>query len=345
MNSFVKKPGVAVHTGAQKPAATIEASGNSPMPARYLATLVASLLACFAAYYLVLLALSGTGNLPPPALANNLCVDEKLSFLREHPPATPNLLVIGSSVAWRHIDSSIIAKGSPGTRPLNGAFCGLRADQSAYVADWLLGHYPGVKQVLMVVSPQDFAGCRAQPDAVFDRRDADRYVYDGVGSWWFYLRYFSPKSLGRSALAVKGLRADVHGLNTLTFNRYGDGPLDTKMTSETLVYDQPDALDPACFSALKQLATRLENTGRQLLVVATPLNPAWKAKEDPQGVFLGDFDRRLADALESPNATYWNADREWQRPDASFTDAIHLRWSAAQELSKEVAQRFPPAAP
>ena len=315
------------------------------MPARYLACLLVSLLGCFSAYYILLFVLAGTGNLPPPALTNNLCVDEKLSFLRDHPPHSPNLLVVGSSVAWRHIDSETIATSSSGTRPLNGAFCGLRADQSAFVASWLLDHHPTVQRVLMVVAPQDFAGCRKQPAAVFDRRDADDYVYGGGSRWWYYMRYFSPKSLARAALSVKELRADAHALNPLVFNKFGDGPLNTTMSSSTLVYDQPDALDPECFEELGRLATRLHRDGRQLLVVTTPLNSLWKEKEDPDGVFLKDFDQRMRSTLVQANSKYWNADREWLRPNAYFTDAIHLRWSAAKEFSAAVAEQLQPGRP
>src|SRR5688500_15788249 len=71
-------------------------------------------------------ALHQTGHLPPPPLSNNVCADEKLMFLRDHPPDNPNFLVIGSSVAWRNFDSSVVAREVPGARPLNGAFCGMQ---------------------------------------------------------------------------------------------------------------------------------------------------------------------------------------------------------------------------
>ena len=85
------------------------------------------------------------------------------------------------------------------------------------------------------------------------------------------------------------------------------------------------------------------------MVVSTPVNPDWKAKEDPDGTFLADFDARILDVVKTTNARYWDADGEWATARASFTDAIHLRWSAAQEFSTELARQLrnakSPAAP
>ncbi|MFG9976623.1 hypothetical protein ACG3QR_33220, partial [Pseudomonas aeruginosa] len=84
-----------------------------------------------------------------------------------------------------------------------GAFCGLHANQSTYVANWLLDREPSVRQVVMIVDPLDFAGCWKVPDAVFDRTHADQYVYQQASRWGYYMRYFSPRSLLRNAQTVK----------------------------------------------------------------------------------------------------------------------------------------------
>jgi hypothetical protein len=327
--------------GHGMPPQTKEAQAAASVHLGYLAWLLAGLLGALAAFYFVLLALRATDNLPPPAFTNSLCVDEKLSFLREHPARSPNLLVIGSSVAWRHVDSATVARVAPGLRPLNGGFCGLRANQAVFAANWLLDRQPTVEQVLMIVAPQDFAGCRKNATAVFDREDVDRFVYgSGASSWPYYLQYFSPSSLIGNARRVKDKRANLIELDPLVFTPFADGPLDTKSSQPTLSYDQPEALDSACFSALKSLATRVHQEGRQLTVVTTPLHPDWKAQHDPSAAFLNDFDAKLLAALQPTHARYWNADREWKTDPASFTDAIHLRWSAAKDFSAVLARHL-----
>ncbi|WP_167517158.1 hypothetical protein [Pseudomonas luteola] len=44
----------------------------------------------------------------------------------------------------------------------------------------------------MIIDPLDFAGCWKVPDAVFNRSDADRYVYEQAPVWKYYLNYFAP---------------------------------------------------------------------------------------------------------------------------------------------------------
>ncbi|WP_312919110.1 hypothetical protein [Stutzerimonas nitrititolerans] len=305
----------------------------------YLTAMYGGLLCGLAAFGLTLFELDRSGNLPPPAFSNNLCVDEKLNFLRDQPVASPDLLVIGSSVAWRHVDGDELVKSSPTTKPLNGAFCGLFANQSVYVGNWLLDREPTIRRVVMVVDPQDFAGCWKVPDSVFNRDDADAYVYGQTPRWTYYVRYFAPVSLVRNALSVKEQRNGQNEWDPLVFNQHGDGPLVTK-NSRRLVYGKPDPLDHSCFEALTGMAERLQREARKFTVVSTPLHPEWKSKYDPNGTFLADFDLRIKNSLSQSDARYWNADKELETPAGDFVDAIHLRWSAAQRFSAALAERL-----
>ncbi|UPQ84541.1 hypothetical protein M0M42_09240 [Pseudomonas knackmussii] len=318
------------------------ASAPGKVRSRYLLSLFAGLVGALALFCTALVALDRTGNLPPPAFSNNLCIDEKLSFMRANRIDSPNLLVVGSSVAWRHVNGHVLAQALPGVRPMNGAFCGLFANQSTYVAHWLLDREPSIRSVVMIADPQDFAGCWKAPTAVFNREHVDPYVYQGAAHWNFYMRYFSPKSLARNALTVKAQRAGQIEWDPLVFNRFGDGPLVTNNTRK-LLYGRPDALDHNCFNALQALGARLQQEGRRFMVVSTPLHPLWKEKYDPDGTFLADFDQRILNSL-STSGTYWNADKDWSTPVTAFVDAVHMRWSAVQAFTAALAEQISNAA-
>lgn len=322
--------------------ATRAASAPGGIRASYLLSILLGLVGALVLFCLTLFTLERTGNLPPPAFSNNLCVDEKLNFLRANPIRSPNLLVIGSSVAWRHVDGDALTQAMPELRPMNGAFCGLFANQSTYVGQWLLDREPGIRSVVMIADPQDFAGCWRVPTAVFNREHVDPYVYGDASSWGYYMRYFAPKSLARNALTVKAQRAGQIEWDPLVFNRHGDGPLVTDNTRE-LLYGRPEALDRNCFAALRQLRERLEQSGQQLMVVSTPLHPEWKERYDPDGTFMADFDQRIQASL-GDHGTYWNADKDWRTPDNAFVDAVHLRWSAAQHFTLALAEQMRRAA-
>lgn len=328
--------------GTNEGKADSEAGSSITTPAKgrlYLLSLFAGAGGALAVFCLMLMGLHTTQNLPPPAFSNSLCVDEKLSFLRDNPVDNPNLLVIGSSVAWRHVDGDTLASDIPGARPLNGAFCGLHANQSIYVANWLLERHPTTERVVMIVDPEDFAGCWKSRTEVFNRRDADDYVYNESWHWKYYMRYFSPGSLIRNAKTVKAQRADLIEFDPLVFNRYGDGPLNTENSRE-LLYGKPEALDQTCFQALKSLASHLDAQDRKFLVVSTPLNPDWKAKYDPQGSVMAEFSSEIIRALAGTDATYWNADKEWQASSESFIDAIHMRWSTVKKFTHVLANQI-----
>lgn len=322
---------------------TSTASASSQVRSRYLLSLFAGLVGAMTVFCLTLLALDRTGNLPPPAFSNISCADEKLSFMRNNLIQSPNLLIIGSSVAWRHVDGNVLTQALPAVRPMNGAFCGLFANQSTYVGNWLLDREPSIRSVVMIADPQDFAGCWRVPTAVFNREHVDPYVYENASPWSHYLRFFSPKSLARNALTVKAQRAGQIEWDPLVFNRFGDGPLETTNTRE-LLYGRPEPLDPSCFEALHDMGARLAGEGRQLMVVSTPLHPQWKEKYDPDGTFLADFDKRILDTLSITGGTYWNADKDWSTPVTSFVDAVHMRWSAAQQFSGALAEQIRNAA-
>lgn len=312
-----------------------EAPAVSP---RYILTVLGSAAAALMGFYAILFTLQATGNLPPPAFSNSLCVDEKLAFHRNHPPQrSPNLLVVGSSVAWRHFDGEAVIQQAPGIAPLNGAFCGLAAHQSVFAANWLLDRNRSIREVVMIASPQDFENCSKSAAEVFNREDADAYVFAQASPWRFYLRYFAPSSLIRNAIEIAGKRSGHNKVDPLVFDRYGSGPLDME-GDRGLYYSMVRGPDPACFAALNSLVVRLQQEGRRLMVVSTPLHPDWKAQGDPQGKTLAAFRREMTESLRGTQAEYWDGDAAQVVSREAFFDAIHIRWSAAHDFSRALGK-------
>ncbi|PHK93793.1 hypothetical protein CR162_16890 [Pseudoroseomonas rhizosphaerae] len=304
---------------------------------RYLSALFGTAFAALLGFYALLFGLDAAGRLPPPAFANSICVDEKLAFHRGHPVPGATLLVIGSSVAWRHFDGDAVVERNPRAVPLSGAFCGLSANQSVFAANWFLDRQPAVREVLLIASPQDFENCSTVRTALFDSADAASFV-SGASPWPFYMRYFAPGSLLRNAAEIGAKRSGENFVDPLVFDRYGSGPLDTARNRETLLYGMVRTLDPACFDAVAGLGERLRREGRRLLVASTPLNPAWKAEGDPEGRTVAEFNRRMQAALAPSGGVFWDGDAaKVVEPDAFF-DAIHLRWSAARTYSDALTE-------
>ena len=296
----------------------------------YLGGVVLGALVMLAVLVYALIGLSAAGALPPPQFSNTLCVDEKLAAMRVAPPRQPDLLVIGSSVAWRHFNAPAALASSPGLRPYNAGFCGARLDQTERVARWLTGRLPSVRRVVLVASPFDFQGCSMHTESHFDIADADRFVFDGASAARFYARYFDPVTLVRNATSVGAARHDIAGLDPLVQDRFGDGPSEPRR-NRGLFYDGGEAFDPACFAALHRMALLLRRQGRSLDVTITPLHPRWTARyADPRlatgvATALRDTGARFHPTVHTPAVR-------------SFYDAIHMRWSGTAAYTRALVR-------
>jgi hypothetical protein len=266
-------------------------------------------------------------------------VDEKLAFFNKQPAVDANFLVIGSSIAWRNFDSSVVAQLVPHARPMNGGFCGLYLNQISFVTVWLLEHFPSVNEVVLLASPVDYEDC-GRPDKIFDPTDAGKFAFERQSKWAFYLRYFDPVSLMRNMklLAQSRARLAKYGAS-MQFTDYGDGPLDTTR-DRGLYYETIGKPDPNCFSTLRSLAQKLAKENRRFIVVTAPIHPKWKELYDADGKLRHELEVGIIAALEGTGAEYWNGDVSGRLDSAAFTDAMHLRWSAVRVFTERFVDQL-----
>lgn len=299
----------------------------------YLGGLGVGVVLLLAAYCLFLVSLGVAGTLPPPPFSNNSCVDEKLRFLRNSSADDADLLVLGSSVAWRHFDGAAAARVALKSR--NIAFCYNNLSQTKAVADWLLPRMPAARIVILITSPLDYQNCSSRADSQFDVQDANAYVFDGAAPFPFYFRYFDPFTLAKNAMTYRQDRSDPRQWGTLVMDQFGDAPMDppgeARQSYGEEVGGEPDA---ACLSALQSLAIDVRESGRRFIVVDTPIAPAWKMKYDPEGTALRRLTEQVDQALRGTGAERWNGDAAFKPDPAGFFDAIHLRWPTAQAFTR-----------
>ncbi|WP_052388965.1 hypothetical protein [Belnapia moabensis] len=324
----------------QTPYETVAGTAAAPSWPGYLATLLGTIAGMFALFHGVLFSLSATGNLPPPAFTNALCIDEKFASMRLERPAAPTMLVVGSSVAWRHFDGDTVTHASPGTVPFNAGMCGRTINQTGYATEWLLEHFGTVRDVVLIASPQDFDACPASSTAFFDRHDVDDYVFGGASPWQYYTRYFSLASLVRNAVSIADKRSGADRIDPLVFDRYGSGPLGGEGVRGSLLYGKVADADPACLEALSRLGEALRQQGRRFMVVSTPLHPEWRRLNDPKGEYLGRLSGAITTALAGSGAEYWDSNAAPSLAAGDFFDAIHLRWTAVPEFTGGLVKAF-----
>ena len=292
-------------------------------PVLYLAVVAGTIVAGMAVFVGLLLGLDVAGLKPPPAFTNSHCIDAKLEFLRRQPPLKPTHLVVGSSIALRNIDGAAIARDNPHVRPLNGAFCGLAMNQSAFATRFLLDRLPGISDVLLLLDPFDMSTCRASKTAVFDQADVGAYL-SGAPDLDYYFKYFDLFSLITNAAGRKE-----------TFTPYGDLPLDTDRYFG-LVYGPPRPSQPECLAALNAFALDMQKRGIALTVATMPLMSGWSREYDPASRAPKALAAELASALAGTQARLSDTWSTIDVPAADFTDAVHLRGSATGRFTRRL---------
>jgi hypothetical protein len=299
---------------------------------RYLGSLVLGGLLTLALMAAVVAVLKSRGTLPPPQFSNSLCLDEKLAFMRDHPPRDPELLVVGSSVAWRHFNSPEAVRLNPEVRPYNAGLCGANLAQTREVTRWLLGRLPHVRQVILIASPVDFGGCSESATSEFDVKVADQYIFQNAQAYRFYFDYFDPVTLLKNANGLRHRRTDPTTFKSLVINDFGDGPLEPRAARE-LLYGAPQ-FDPECFKALRDTALEFAALKTSFIVALTPLHPEWKTRFDRGGRVTAQWRELAAAALAGTPGTLVAPVRDY--PEDAFFDAIHLRWSHTPQFTRSL---------
>ena len=308
---------------------------------KYIVTLAATSAVLFIAYIGTLYALDWNRALPPPSIVNEVCADEKLEWLRDNPPDNPNLLVVGSSIAWRDIDSEQFVLRRPSTRPLNGGVCHLQVNQTEFVTSYFLKHIPTIQTVVAVFVPEDFTDCATTPSRLFDPRTADGYVFDRDWPYRFYVTQFDPVALIRNAGGIRAMRDGRNKYDSMVMSRYGDGPLRI-VGNRGLLYGKITQFDSSCFAALHDLAMSVTAGGRRLFVATGPVNPAWSARYDQDGRLHDDLIAGIQLALQGTGAGFWDSTQAFAGKPSDFTDAIHINLPAAQRYSALLAGALDP---
>lgn len=299
----------------------------------YLGALALGAIAAFGLLLVVLAMLAERQMLPAPQFANSQCVDEKLRAMQLNPPRDANLLVVGSSVAFRHFSGSAARAIAPGLRPYNAGFCHANIRQTGSAARWLVGRLPQVRRVLLIASPFDFEGCAGGPVAQFAIADADAYVFGRQAGLWPYLRYFDPATLLKNAATIREVRSNPRLFDSMIVTAYGDGL--SAPPWRGLHYDAASP-EPGCMADLAALAGWLGQRGVQLEVTLTPVHPAWAARFG--GDRPGGLEPRLRAALDGTGAIYVSSPRHMAS--SSFYDAIHMHAAAANAYTRRLVRQM-----
>ncbi|MFT8719421.1 hypothetical protein [Acetobacter sp.] len=292
-------------------------------------------------YVGMIFVLKRTGNLPPPPLSNSLCIDEKLKFLRENSDISPTVLITGSSVAWRSVNSALLQHDLPKQRIFNGALCGQKANQTASTTDWLLKHYSSIRTIVMLAVPQDFTLCRNVSSTPFSLSAADEYVFGKNKTYFplrFYFQFFDPISLQHNAHRVASQRRNEIPLDPLVITSTGDGPLNTVVSRTTLGDGPLPPYDPVCYNALNHMEQVAKDKGLRFVVALLPVKQAWEKLYDPSHQRRHELVEHIKQDFTQSYGEEVDLESRVTLPEGAFTDAVHIRWSAVPVVTEALSE-------
>lgn len=266
---------------------------------------------------------------PPPYVAT-WCIDQKLDLLARSDLGDIQLAAIGSSGAWRNLDMTVFVD-ELGLRSLNAAPCLLFADQTAYLAEFLLPRMPELEVLVFAVLPRDFENCEPENEEFFDRRLLGLVADRRLPRWLPYISGFRPIYMAYYARARARGTGDVgvsvfeDGLGSATMNQHFDW--------------WPDlSISDACFPELTRLEALTEAHGVQLVLALAPIEPVWRGQKDPDGSILADWQTKLR-ASVSNDVTIIEGDA-LEFESGRFADPYHLMHPNQTEFSRFIARNM-----
>jgi len=270
-------------------------------------------------------------RLPAPALTPIVQIDEKLNFIRNNPQIDPHILAVGSSITFRHLNGNAFRNVAGGRLHfLNGGVVHLQIDETEDLTNFYLDNYPHVRTVLMLTGLPDFEDCSSQREPMLDPDSARGFSFERYPAVFYYLRYFSPQRYVRGIMEFEERRTPFYG--DIYIDEFGSGPVKVrKGTDYGLRYGEID-IDPACVDALVRFAEDLDQRGKDLAVIFTPIHPEYReqfpASVDALTHVIAEVQKRVPDTTfvsdMHKNAGFVSQD---------FYDAFHLVWAGAQRLS------------
>ena len=285
--------------------------------------------------------LSHIDRMPAPAMTLVQHLDEKLRYLRDHPELTPELVAVGSSIAWRQLDGRPFAERLGEGHVLNGASAFLQVHQTRFLTNFYADNLPQLQTVMVMLGPTDFKDCSSVSAELFNSDDASGYAFQRHASLIYYLKYFAPLTYLRRITTLQRKRAPLTG--EMWMDEYGSGPMQwTESMMRGLRYGAI-TLDKHCADALHHLVSDLITRGIRPVVIFPPIHPEYR-QLFPQTIT--DL-KAVAEELRvstSGKVQIIDIIEDSSRPE-DFFDAVHLQWSAVRQLSQTLTDAVLPSLP
>jgi hypothetical protein len=274
-----------------------------------------------------------------PLFTANLPLNEKMRFLREHPPGPAPLGVIsGASIALNDIDSDLL-EDSEGRPFVNLGSNGVSAQTSEQFYKQLADIYP-VREVIFAASPVELRDAYRSdvqvPTAVFRRyvlgrmTMAEEFTYrdiPGLMSYWKNWREYHSRTSPTS----------------LVFTKTGAVPLDMGPDTAGSPTGVDEALDlsPNCVRCVSDLASFCQDVraaGRPFTLVLGPVRPDLIENVPKVRDIVAERRAQIRSVVQACNATLFDITEYATLDGSCFANALHLNAQGMRAMTAQFAR-------
>lgn len=269
-----------------------------------------------------------------PQFTGNASFDQKLLFLRQHPPRPDKTLTlaIGSSMALNNLDTDLIEAAS-GKATLNLGVWGMSLQDTSRLASQIEQIYP----VADIILATQFFEMRDKPQTNFVISDDALRAYLSNPSPLAGLSYRDFYAELRLRQNWQKKYANPRSYMNLSFTRTGAVPLaiphDAIAPSR---WNPQEDFDPACRNCMEEINALCRKTlgqGRSFTVVLPPLTH-WIMEHRPEiKAIHDDRERRLLATLKQCGGAFFDAATWGDFDDSCFADFAHLNAEGMKKMT------------
>lgn len=271
-----------------------------------------------------------------PLFTANLPLNEKMRFLREHPPGLAPIGVIsGASIALNDVDSDLL-EDSEGRPFVNLGANGVSAQTSEQFYKQLADLYP-VREVIFAASPVELRDAYRSdvqvPTAVFRRyvlgrmTMAEEFTYrdiPGLMSYWKNWRDYHSRTSPMSQV----------------FTKTGAVPLDMGPNTAGSPAGMDEALDLSpncvrCVSDLARFCQDVRGTGRSFTLVLGPVRPDVIENMPKVRDFVAERRAQIRSAVQACDATLFDITEYATLDGSCFANTLHLNAQGMRAMTSQ----------
>lgn len=273
--------------------------------------------------------------IPAPKITNSYSLNEKMQFVAKRKVKNPEIISIGSSIAFNNLSSKVITESFNTQSYINMASWGLRIRDTYWIIKNSIDDLKP-RKVIIASSAIDFNG----PTISYNIDNLHDYL-EPSNLFYFQIDNFDPKYFFKRLITNSWYYKSNDIYKSLKFDDYGAVLLsDTGLEVVEKRWQQEvtfDYISPDSYLYLDSLSNLLAEKNIELIFVQSPVRTEIRTPEYSSKV--GAHMEQVVNILRKSNHVFIDCTKE-PLDDSLFADSQHLNITGARVFTKYWCERY-----